>query len=250
MFWFWLWIFSLTLLYTVRRMWWLSPYECIVTHLPAAKRRGTAVEQGRILTAGLYVLYPLVESVHTIEWSSCSLSEKGVWRYGKTSSARIPLCTLQYVVSDLCYSSQDDVSLQLQLSFEYHVELSQVQSAVKHSDPVQLLVSALRQCVGEYVQSHSADELLQQWSPLAKSIASTLKKKTEREQLGLSLDHVHVLRIDYGSTPSSGGGDESSLQLRIRKWHALKKTYPQCSDVALALFVITPSLLPEEESVL
>lgn len=235
MFWFWIWIFSLTFIYTLRRVLWLSPQECVVTHLPRSKH-GT--EQTRVLTSGIFVLYPIVEQVQTICWSSCEYTEQG-WVYKKKPTHRISLSSKQYVVSDICHTCSDDVSVKVQLSIQYHVDLQQAAYAVKHSDPVQVLATASRQCVGEYIQTHTVDEVMKQWSELAKVVMTLLKKRMEKEQLGLCLDRVHMLRID--GFVDDDNDDHHHMMRQLKKLQAWKKKYPQYSDTALALLILSSS---------
>lgn len=233
MLWLFLWIFSVCMLYTLRRVWWLSPSQCIVTHFPSKRQPG----QGRVLSGGVYVLYPVVEKAHTICWSSCTRLGQG-WTYEKKACSVIDLRSREYVPAARVCVSSDGVPLKLQLSILYHVELQQVQLALQHSDPVQLLSHAACQMVGEYVLSHTAEEVLQHWSELASLLLQKLRKRTDRKQLGLSVDQVSMLSIDY----YYAGGDEEgrkrvSLHQQLQQLLQLKKKYSQCSDVALAILL-------------
>lgn len=225
-------VFVLSLLYTLRRIWRLSAEQCIVTHYP---KNG-----GRVLTDGIWVLYPLVESVCSISWTVSKYdAATDSWLYQQKKKQIIDLKSRSFTLCDVSFCTKDAESVLLTISFTYQVSTLRVQELVHyHRDPILETKALFEQTLGSLIYSKTLGELRQNRSLLAEACLRKLRLKLERADIPLHLSNICLSSIRHKFT--SCDNIEQNLQVLqcCKHINSLKKKFTALSDVALSNVVL------------
>ena len=234
------WFTVISILYTLRRIWRLSMNQCIVTHI---SHSGT-----RVLRGGIWVLYPIVESVCTVNWTVSKYDDiAGKYFYSKKETDIIDLKERNFTVAALTCKTKDDATVLLDMTFTYHVHVDTIEHIVNRSDPILDAEKVSRLVVTTSLYKKTLHDTLQTLPDVSASVFHQLKEGVQKRDIGLNITAVYITSIRHTAMPGdkyqSGAADPLVLNC-CKQVKLLKKKYQGLSDSALAYI-----LLHYEESI-
>lgn len=226
------------IIYNVRRIWRLSPNECIVTYIP---RHST-----RVLTDGIFVLRPFIENAYVIKWTVSKFDEKKqrCIRYRKKRCV-IDLKERNFAVSSLC-RTKDFIELNILASFNYQIPEIQLQNIVSIDDPTHAVGTVCEQLISDEVSAVELEKMQNNWTAVATSILTKLKSKVAKQSLCLYVRSVQIEVINYITPLRNVHAEQQFITKACESFKKLKKKYTDIDDTALALILLQFTNVKEE----
>lgn len=232
-------IISAAIIYNMRRMYRLSAQQCVITYFP----RGDI----RVLSNGVYVLFPFIESPYSIKWTVSRMDEEDTHYLHRKSSTVIDLSKRSYVIPEVRGKTKDGAIVTAAASFLYRVSETGLERLMDVKDPPLSAAQLCTQCVAAQFSNHTLEQLHTDWRDISKSILDQLRATASKQNLCLNITAVSILHIKH--TPRLGKLYAMRILLNdlCKDLKQLKQQYPDISDVALAELMLECSNIEENE---